>query len=264
MADDVTGAYYLYAFTRPDATLEPGLRGVAGGQLTLIADHGLGVIAESLDASAFKASLSAHDDDPTWIASRALQHDTVINQHLTQGVLPLRFGTLLEDRAAVERLLFESAALRLRLEALRGKLEFTVRVWADIEVLKPRLVQSNPRLEDLQVQLESAASGTAYLLQRRFTDGLSLALRSAIPQMRAVACAGLSDLVDGLRPFERLPKAQGDHPGVLEAAVLLDTKSEGLLLGELAQWRDRSALIAELSGPFAPYNFVQDPDEVAP
>ena len=260
----MTSAYYLYAFTRPDARLEAGLRGVAGGQLELIAGHGLGVIAEAVDAAVFKAALGGHDDDPTWIAARALQHDTVINQHLTQGVLPLRFGTLLEDRAAVERLLLESAALRPRLEALRGKLEFTVRVWADFERLKPRLVQSNPRLEDLQVQLESAGAGTAYLLQRRFSDGLALALRGAIPQMRAVACAGLSDLVDGLKPFERVPKAQGDHPGVLEAAVLLDAKAEGLLLGELAQWQDRLALIAELSGPFAPYNFVQDPEEIAP
>ncbi len=257
-------AYYLYAFTRPDLRLEPDLLGVAGGPLEVIALDGLGVIAEAVDATAFKADLSSHDDDPTWIAARALHHDTVISQHLSQGVLPLRFGTLLEDRAAVERLLLESAGLRVRLEELRGKLEFTVRVWADAEVLQARLVQSNPRLEDLQVQLQSASAGTAYLLQRRFTDGLALALRSSIPQMRAVACAGLSDLVDGLRPFERLPKAQGEHPGVLEAAVLLDTKAEGLLLGELAQWRDRLALIAELSGPFAPYNFVQDPDELAP
>ena len=260
----MSSAYYLYAFTRPDLRLEPGLLGVAGGQLELIALHGLGVIAEAVDAAAFKAALGSHDDDPTWIAARALHHDTVISQHLTQGVLPLRFGTLLEDRAGVERLLLESTDLRARLEALRGKLEFTVRVWADAEVLQKRLVQSNPRLDDLQVQLESAGAGTAYLLQRRFNDGLALALRGSIPQMRAVACAGLSDLVDGLRPFERLPKAQGEHPGVLEAAVLLDTKAEGLLLGELAQWRDRLALIAELSGPFAPYNFVQDPDELAP
>jgi Gas vesicle synthesis protein GvpL/GvpF len=260
----MNSAYYLYAFTRPETRVDSALTGVAGGRLEVITAHGLGVIAEAVNATVFKNALKAHDDDPTWIAQRALHHDTVINQHLTQGVLPLRFGTLLEDRSAVDRLLFESSAMRTRLDALRGKLEFSVRVWADHEILTPRLVKSNARLEDLQVQIESAASGTAYLLQRRFNDGLALALRGSIPQMRALACSALSDVVDGLRPFERLPKPQGGNPGILEAAVLLEARGQALLQGELAQWQDRLALIAELSGPFAPYNFVQDPEEMMP
>ena len=86
-------------------------------------------------------------------------------------------------------------------------------------------------------------------------------LKAHLNEFRAIAFDRLAEVVEAIVPLERLPKSDGANTGLLEAAVLLDALNEAMLRGELGGWIDRFAMRAELSGPFAPYNFVIDPNE---
>jgi Gas vesicle synthesis protein GvpL/GvpF len=255
-------AYYLYAFTTPNA-IPAAMRGVAGGSLEVIASGDLGVIAERVDAAVFETDLRDHEGDPQWLANLAVRHDAVINAHLEAGALPLRFGTLLADHAAVLELLGSSASLGARLDALRGQREYTVRVWAAMDRLETRLTDRHETLRSLRAEVQSASSGKRYLLERRYRDALQTALREALPELRTTAGSSLSALVEGLVILDRTPKTQGADLGVLEAAVLLEATRESTLREALGDWLEGLALQAELSGPFAPYSFVQASSEVA-
>ena len=256
--------FYLYGFVRPEATLPAPALGVAGGPVSVIAAHGLGAVVEATDITLFAASVADHGDDPAWIAARAVRHDETVAAFLPQGILPVRFGTSLADHEALERLLArESDAANARLDALRGTLEFTVRVWADRAELESRLGDA-PEVSDLHAELEGASTGKAYLLHRKLRDALERHARAALPELRREAFRRLEEVSAELRVLERVPKDAGPNPGLLEVAVLLDPFSESLLRGDLAAWPDRAAMRAELSGPFAPYSFVAAPSTGAP
>jgi hypothetical protein len=254
-------AYYLYAFTTPTATSAP-LRGVAGGTLEVIASSQLGVIAEAVDARAFEADWREHQDQAQWLANLAVRHDAIINAHLECGALPLRFGTLLEDRASVLALLESNAGLRSRLDALRGRREYAVRVWAVTDRMERKLLESHATLADVHAEMQAASSGKRYLLERRYRDALQTSLRETLPELRSQASMQLDALVEASVVLERTPKAQGTEIGVLEAAVLLEEARVETLRESLATWLETMALRAELTGPFAPYNFAQTVNEV--
>ncbi len=253
--------YYLYGFTNA-SQLEQAEPGVAGQMLQIIRHANLSVIAEAIDIDAFRAELETSAENPQWIAARAVRHDAVISSLLNDGVIPLRFGTLLQNREALEGLLSRSSqTINQRLLELTGKREFSVRVWLDRTEIEPRLLETIPELDDLQAEINGATPGRAHLMKRRLNDELEKHLRLHLNEFRAIAFDRLAEAVDAIVPLERVPKSDGANTGLLEAAVLLDAFNEAMLRGELGGWVDRFAMRAELSGPFAPYNFVIDPNE---
>ena len=252
--------FYVYGFTVPDArvtNLEVGFKGVCGGKIEVRSFAKLGAICEAVNADDFSKLLTKNVEDPNWVAGKAILHDRTISSFIGAGVIPLRFGSVVPDLQSLNILLErESKAMIDRLAALRGQREFTVRVWADRDELEPRLVGANPELDDLQAELNGSTPGRQYLFKRKLKDALELEVRKVLPDLRREAFSRLEDAVTDIRVLERIPASQGANPGVLECAVLLDSISESLLLGELAGWPDRLALRAELSGPFAPYSFA--------
>ena len=252
--------FYLYGFTNA-SQLEQTEFGVAGQALQIIRHANLSVIAEAVNLETFKTELESSAENPQWIAARALRHDAVISSFLNDGVIPLRFGTLLPDREALEGLLERSSEkLNQRLLELAGKREFSVRVWLERNEIEPRLLETIPELDDLQAEINGATPGRAHLMKRRLNDELERHLRTHLNEFRAIAFDRLAEAVDAIVPLERLPKSDGANSGLLEAAVLLDALKEAMLRGELGGWVERFAMKAELSGPFAPYNFVIDPN----
>ena len=136
-----------------------------------------------------------------------------------------------------------------------------MRVWLDRTEIEPRLIETVAELDDLQAEINGATPGRAHLMKRRLNDEFEKHLKAHLNEFRAIAFDRLAEVVEAIVPLERLPKSDGANTGLLEAAVLLDALNEAMLRGELGGWIDRFAMRAELSGPFAPYNFVIDPNE---
>ncbi len=254
-------SYYIYAFVPTSTTPLAGLTTVAGQTLEKIMLLDMAVLCEKLDRQVFQSELETEGNNPAWLSEKAVLHDAIITAHLPQGVLPLRFGTILESKAAVLNLLEQNQQLKARLLALQGKSEFAVRIWADKTVLTPRLIASDENLDDLSVQFDSVTGGKAYMLKKRLQDGVDRLFAQQIPTFRSIAFGQLADLVNQLVPFTRTPKGTTERVGILEAAVLLDAREYALLPAELESWLDRYGFAVEMTGPFAPYNFVQDAEE---
>jgi hypothetical protein len=252
--------FYVYGFTVPDARvtgLEVGLEGVCGGKIEVRSYAKLGAICETVHADDFSKLLTENVEDPTWVAGKAILHDRTISSFIDAGVIPLRFGSVVPDLESLNILLErESQVMLARLKSLHGQREFTVRVWVERDELEPRLIEANPELDDLQAELNGSTPGRQYLFKRKLKDALEVEVKKVLPDLRREAFSRLEDAVTEIKVLERIPASQAANPGVFECAVLLDSISESLLLGELAGWPDRLAMRAELSGPFAPYSFA--------
>jgi hypothetical protein len=212
---------YLYAITQPGPVPD-----VAGLQ---------GVRPRTTGEGELVAVVSEHDDlrlegseDELWA------HEEVVESLMAQGpVLPMRFGTVVADEAAVLAALEERRAdLEAALERVRGAVELGVRATLTV----------GSSSEPDATQREGP--GTAYLLgrMRRDQDGQRAAARIHEP-LSALSRASTSQVTWRERP-------------VLKAAYLVDA-------GEVDVFRRRvETLEGELgearivcTGPWPPYSF---------
>lgn len=247
--------YYLYGFVPAD-TPAPELTGLNDNPVEIVVRHGVGVVTEPVDPAAFQRALQQHLDDPPWLAERALHHEHVVGQFLDVGICPLRFATLIPDWQGLEPLLSRQAEhVRSALDQLRGLREWTLRVWIERDAHQSAVL-ADPELRAEQQALEGATGGKAYLLKRKFEQGLERARKRALLELHDHLRDDLAARCDDHRHPDRRPDDDPEHLGVLELVCLLGDAREQSLRDHLATLAADHGLVSDLSGPFAPYHFV--------
>lgn len=240
-------ALYGYAVVGP---VSDELRDVLDG-LELIGTAELAVVVAPVPLSEFGEDvLEDHLNDRQWLAETATAHEAVMQRLLAHTtVAPLRFGSLHRSRESVELFLAEhEAEFRATLARLRGRVEYGVKVWLEPRPRKaPRATDSGGRgyLEQLRDDRDSAANAAAQLDEQltRIHERL----------LETADAARLN------RPQPReLTGATAEM--VLNAAYLVPVGDEALF-EEVARLREEHPDLAfDLTGPWAPYNFVEEPE----
>ena len=162
-------------------------------------------------------------------------------------VVPLRFGSLHTDRAAVESFLAEHRGdFATALERVRGRVELGVKVWIVAE--------------EAAAAGELPATGRAYLERRlearedaaRSRASLEERLRAIHTRLLALADAGALN-----RPQPR--ELSGDRREMAMNAAYLVPAGDDALVAEVERLRgEHPDLALEVTGPWAPYNFVEE------
>lgn len=244
----MNSACHVYAIVHRTATLPPDLTGLNGEHLALVPWQALAaVVAVSADVQI----------QPT--ADALLRHEIVVETLCeASGALPVRFGTILPDEAAVERALDDRyEVLRAALARLGSKVELGLTVLWDSRAIPEDLGD----IGDEGVAAPGAEHGENQSPGRRYL----LARREAYRReqvMQKMAQTVTSDLDHHLRPYIRESQYRVDTaPGLaIRAAFLVDR-------GALAQARTalsacRSlypALRFLITGPWPPYSFAGPP-----
>lgn len=238
--------------------IAPGPDGAAVG---LVEGQGLAAAVSELPADRYgEAEFRAHAEDPVWLQELASAHHRVLESIALHGdVVPLRMPTLCRSRQSVLELLDARAdSLRHTLASVSGRVEWGVKLYAE-----PR------RADEQKVQ---AASGRDYLGQRmaqgRARDEERLRRGDAVRSCHEALSAAA---VDAVVNAPQDPALSGrDEPMVLNGAYLVAREHEGDFLAVLdaqAAGPCRGAgILAEITGPWPPYNFSVGPvpDDRAP
>jgi hypothetical protein len=236
------------------AAIDPafGLELVSSGELSAVTSC---VRLEEFGTEALKCNL----EDLAWVERVARAHDAVVRQALVAGaVVPLRLCTIFADEASVRAMLGrERAPLLDALRRLRGREEWSVKMLAD-----PQALRAMVRERDTVASGAGAdTAGRAFFARKKVE-------RTVHEESRALAQAAAEDAYARLRehaaaavalpPQSReLSRRSGEM--VLNAAYLVDRDhaAEFAALAERLGDRARgTAIELELSGPWAPYNFV--------
>ncbi len=228
--------------------------GPDGVEVQLVEAHGLAAAVSELPADRYgEGEFRAHAEDPVWLQTLASAHHRVLASIALQGdVVPLRMPTLCRSRDRVLELLeTQGDALRHALASVSGRVEWGVKLYAE------------PRSgEEQQVQ---AASGRDYLGQRmaqgRARDEERLRRGDAV---RACHEALSSAAVHAVVNAPQDPALSGRRePMVLNGAYLVARERESDFLAVLeaqAAGPCRAAgILAEITGPWPPYNFSVGP-----
>jgi hypothetical protein len=228
--------------------------GPDGADVRLVAGQGLAAAVSELPADRYgEEEFRAHAEDPVWLRELASAHHRVLASIALHGdVVPLRMPTLCRSRQSVLDLLdTQGEALRHALASVAGRVEWGVKLYAE-----PRPA------EEQQVQ---ATSGRDYLSQRmaqgRARDDEHLrrgdAVRACHEALSAAADHGVAN------PPQDPALSGRREPMVLNGAYLVARERESDFLAVLdaqAAGPCREAgILAEITGPWPPYNFSVGP-----
>ena len=240
---------YAYAFL-PAGTELPDVRGVGpdGPPVRQVSRDGLAALVSDVDTARLTGLFDEDVTEDSELARWARTHDSVIRAAFAcAAVLPFRFGTVLRDSAAADRLLAERYDMALTMLAhLRDRVEWGVRVHDD-----------SPAPSD-DARATDRTSGTAYLASRRnrlrAVDEHRARARDVAADVRDELAAWAADVVD--RP----------RGALLDLAVLVDRSAVDEFharAGQLATRVAEAGLVLDVTGPWPPYSFARTAPEVA-
>jgi hypothetical protein len=236
-----------------DTELSGQLSGVyPASPVTLLREGALAAVTSQVPLEEFdEVRLRDHLADMTWVEATARAHEAVLDQVREQAtVIPMRMCTVYRtDGGAREMLLREADSLQDALEHLRGKSEWGVKVFAELESVD----ESSPA--------EGETSGTAYMERKRTErdrrERLLETIEEATTQIHDRLSAAASDSL--VVPPQR-PEASG-HPGemVLNGVYLIADEAVDAFHAEVEALQAEfggDGLVLALTGPWPAYNFV--------
>ena len=201
--------------------------------------------------------LREHLNDIDWVERAARAHEAVLEAALAHAaIVPMRLCTLYRDHEGLRRFLAdESGELRRSLDAVDGRVEWGVKLFADHDRLQAALAAE--RGDDAG----ATGEGAGYLARKQ----RDRALRAEADEL-ASRCADavhrrLESLADAARANAvQRPEAHGrDAEMLLNGVYLVERVREDelrALCDELhGEWAD-AGFELELTGPWPPYNFV--------
>lgn len=241
-------ALYAYAFVRANADVPAGLTGIGPRRspVRLVRRRRLALLVSDVETEQLRDLVRGDVDEQSELAVRAREHDHVVRAVAALGpVLPFRFGTVLPDADAVDRLLAgRHDAAVAALAHVAGRQEWGIR-------LRARRPTGDAPAD--------RSSGTSYLASRgrrlHDIDRRRDSQRDSADAIRADLVGWGADVVD--RPG-------GD--AVLDVAVLVADQARDAFLRHVAQLAGQAAdagLLLDTTGPWPPYSFTHIDGEVS-
>lgn len=255
---------YLYGFVPEHTELpETGLLGVDDSEVERVDGPGVAAIVSRVDPDAFQGeALERNCADVEWMARHGLSHEQVVAWFVDHAtILPSRFLTLFSGRESL-RVAMERQADRIQAELDRfaDLREWDLRVGYDAERLLTHLGEVSEEVGALDREIEAASPGKRFLLEKRRKDMARTEGRGAA---RRLGQALLSELRPHARDVVTLTPPTDAEPTTLNAAFLVDRSAESALREHVAREKERLeplGLDIRLTGPWAPYRFLEDDD----
>jgi hypothetical protein len=247
---------YVYCLVR--AAAKPSMRGVPDGvpgassPRVMEVGRRLWAVVANVPARDYdEAALARGLQNIDWVGGRAMAHEAVVEHFLTaRAVLPMQLFTLFtsEERAAahVGRNLARIERILARIE---GQLEWGLRLTFDEQA-----VRSGSR------DAVRETSGSAYLARKREQlDGTRARLTEARAEADRLYRALSREATESRRRHATEQAAPGSRL-LLDAAFLVPARRSGTFRAALrrnARQLHAGGIVASLTGPWPPYNFVQ-------
>jgi len=245
-ADDPPGRYVFGIVVR-DAGVPEDVHGLDDQPLTTLAEGEIAAVVQSFDVT---RRLGTRAD--------LLAHSAVVDALAGQGpVVPVRFGSVMEDQADVVETLLAPQHDHFRdlLTDLAGKQQFNVRATYVEEMVLAEVVDENADIADLRARTRDLPEDAGYAQRVRLGELVSQALD-------AKRADEADQLLDRLVPHAVAHRVRegGGLEHLLDVALLVADKDRAAFEAaaeELAA--DLTPRVRlRLLGPLAPYDFVPE------
>ena len=221
-----------------------------------------GIISKVSPDDFSEDSLKKNLTDMGWVEKNIRLHEKVIEEIMKgQAVLPLKFGTVFESEANVEKLLkVNNIEFKAVLANLDGKEEWGLKIYCNSGYFKDALSAENERIAEIDKEITAAGKGKAFFLKKKKDEIVKDTINEKISEytkdcFERLKIAAVESKINNILPKEVTEK-QEDM--VLNAAFLINSKRikdlENVLSYLKTKYADKG-LIFDCTGPWPPYNF---------
>lgn len=263
---------YLYGFAPAGQEPPPEtLRGVAGAEVEIESLGPVVAVVSTVPDDEFDApEVEVRMHDPAWLGQQGARHERVVTWFVDHGeILPARLLTLFTGVGALREAMSPRAGeLARRIGELAGLREWDLKVTWDREVLGGRLGEVSDEVAAMDREIASANPGRRYLLERKRDkvvrdEATRAAKRLALELFRKLEGHARATRI---LPPPRATGVETAGPVALNGALLLDgagAEQARTTLGGERPRLEALGLAVELTGPWAPYRFLEDdtPDD---
>jgi len=207
----------------------------------------------------FKKNLT----DIQWVNFHAREHIRVIGTIMDYTtVIPFKFGTIYQTKAGLQKFIADySNSLTENLNQLRGKEEWSVKVYCDRKSLCGQIDQLSEKAADLEIQIMASSPGKAFLLGRKKSELIENEMDRICKEYGQKYFDAFKSLSDSTSLGNLLPKEYTGREDtmILNAAFLVckdkvpDFKETFDMLGKKDE---HSGFTIEATGPWPPFSFV--------
>ncbi|WP_165822555.1 GvpL/GvpF family gas vesicle protein [Paenibacillus montanisoli] len=152
-------------------------------------------VLEAVDPQVFsQQSIQRYVEDPNWVKEKAVGHHNVLAMlQQRHTVIPLKFCTIYESEQSLEAMLIRHYdEITDLFAALRGKEEWSLKVYCDKEELKTHVMQSSLELAKLSADLSGLSPGKQFLMKKQLNASLERETENAMKRICLEAHESLS------------------------------------------------------------------------
>lgn len=238
--------------------------------VSVVRAEGLAAVASRVALSEFGEDvLTEQVSDLSWLETNARRHEYILDcvrEHAP--LVPMRLCTIYRsDESVREMLAREHEFLVGALRRLAGRTEWGVKVFARASPVGEDRRSQSEAVREADEQLHDAGPGASYLLEKRLEGMREAEAEAELDD----ACASIHARLAGVAVEAKLNRVQPreltsrDEQMLLNGVYLVDDRASGQfadLVAALQSEYGSQAVELELTGPWPPYNFVNDASEV--
>jgi hypothetical protein len=205
--------------------------------------------------------------DIQWLTDNAPIHENVVSAIMqATAILPMKFCTIFNGEGELLQMLEgKYADIKYFLHRVQGKVEMSLKVYCDLDRMKEQVRKDSAEIQQLEEQAAEKTPGQAYFIRQKSDILLKDQVGQKILDEKEKILNKLKVLFIEVKKNDVLArKITGKEVGtemVLNLALLVDKDTikdlnERL---DLKEGLDLSEVLYrfELTGPFAPYNFIR-------
>lgn len=230
-----------------------------------IEKEGLVALVEDVPEDEFgEEALLKNMQNTDWMTKRVMLHHQVLEAyHKDHPLIPFSFGTVFSSDDAISQLLSNTKdKFKGTLHKIEGKQEWGIKLFYNNAHLELYLKNHTDPLKEWSKTMKSATAGQRFMLKKEYDELLKKEKKDWLNSKRKALYQALESTNGAvICSLETTPKemAQNNDPNILNIAVLL---YKDITLQQLQQKinlviaQNSAHLYAQISGPWSPYNFV--------
>lgn len=244
---------YIYCITDGGQNISLGNIGIEKAEVYTISFCNLLAVVHNCEAKAY------YSEDEDAVINWIIIHQQVVDEAWKRfgTALPITFNTIIkgntEDVRAWLKQEYESLCKNIR--RFRGKAEYGIQVFWDIDMIEGILVDRDTGLKGLQREMQSKTDGAAYMYKQKFEKRLKAEI-----EVEAELC--FKKLYEQIKAHvedifvEKVKRKEGNTQMLMNLSCLVPKDSRSYVGEELKKISSINGLSVRFTGPWPPYSFV--------
>ncbi len=245
---------YIYCITDGGKNISPGKIGIEKAEVYTISFCNLLAVVHNCEAKAY------YSEDEDAVINWIITHQQVVDEAWKRfgTVLPITFNTIIkgntEDVRAWLKQEYESLCKKIR--RFRGKAEYGIQVFWDINMIEGILVDRDTGLKGLQREMTSKTDGIAYMYKQKFEKRLKAEIEAeaelCFKKLYNQIKAHVEDIF-----VEKIKRKEGNTQMLMNLSCLVPKDRRSYVGEEIEKINSTNGLSVRFTGPWPPYSFVE-------